>query len=229
MRVDRDAGHADIALHAGVVRIVAAVGCKIERDGEPLLAGGDIAPVESVTLFRRREAGVLADGPGLRDVHRRVGPADEGGEARIRVEEVEARRISTGVDRLDVDPFGRGPGLGGGACRAIGEDVLEVDLCEVGQLGHGASRWALGPDVVFYRIPSSNSNWRNGEGPASRDEQEPCSHRARMQVRRRGPARRGSQPAGLPRGLRDRRAQALTPRSEKGPHGRSRRTGRADR
>ena len=63
--IDRHAGHADVAAHARMVAVVAAVGGEIEGDRQALLAGGDVAPVEGVGVLGRREAGVLADGPRL--------------------------------------------------------------------------------------------------------------------------------------------------------------------
>ena len=73
----------------GMVAVVAAVGGEIEGDGEALLTGGDIAPVEGVGVLGRGEARVLADGPRLRHVHGRIRPAQVGRDARIAVEEVE--------------------------------------------------------------------------------------------------------------------------------------------
>ena len=89
--VDRHARHADVAAHARMVAVVAAVGGEIEGHREALLPGRDVAPVEGVGVLRRREPGVLADGPRLRHVHGRVGPAQIGRDAGIAVEEVEAR------------------------------------------------------------------------------------------------------------------------------------------
>ncbi len=65
-RIDRDAGHADIAGDARMIAVVAAVGGEIEGDRQALLPGGEIAPVEGVGILRRGEAGILPDGPGLR-------------------------------------------------------------------------------------------------------------------------------------------------------------------
>ena len=110
--VDRHAGHADVAAHARVVAVVAAVGGEIEGDGQALLPGRDVAPVEGVGVLRRGEAGVLADGPRLRDVHGGIGPAQEGRDARIAVEEVEPGRVGGGIGFLDGDALGREPGVG---------------------------------------------------------------------------------------------------------------------
>ena len=62
-RVDGDAGHADVAGHARVVGVVAAVGGQVEGDRQALLAGGEVAAVERVGLLGGGEAGVLPDGP----------------------------------------------------------------------------------------------------------------------------------------------------------------------
>ena len=99
-RIDRDARHADVAGNARMIAVVAAMGGEIEGDGEALLPGGEIAPVEGVGILRRGEAGILPDGPGLRRVHRRVGAAQERRLARISVEEVEPGEIGFAIDRL---------------------------------------------------------------------------------------------------------------------------------
>ena len=99
-RVDRHAGHADVAGDAWVVAVVAAVGGEVERDRQALLAGGEVAPVEGVGLLGGREPGVLADRPRLVHVHRGVGAAQERDDARVGVEEVDAREVVGGVDGL---------------------------------------------------------------------------------------------------------------------------------
>ena len=113
--IDRDAGHADIAGDARMIGVVAAMGGEIEGDREAFLSGGEIAPVEGVGIFRRGEAGILPDGPGLVDIHGRVGAAQIGRDAGIGVEEVDAGEIVRAVDRLHRNAFRRQPGLGG--CR----------------------------------------------------------------------------------------------------------------
>ena len=108
-RVDGHAGHADVALHPGVVGVVAAVGRQVEGDGQALLAGGEVAAVEGVGLLGRREPGVLADRPRLVRVHRRVRAAQERREARVGGEEVEAVDVGSRVEGADVDALGRLP------------------------------------------------------------------------------------------------------------------------
>ena len=111
--VDRHPGHADVALHPRVVGVVAAVGGQVEGHRQALLPGGQVAPVERIGVRGGGEAGVLPDGPGLVDVHRRVGPADERRLPRHTVQRVAGghRRVAVGPDvqRLDDDAFRRGP------------------------------------------------------------------------------------------------------------------------
>ena len=102
-RVDGDAGLADIADDALVVRVVAAVGGEVEGDGEALLAGGEVAAVEGVGFLGGGESGVLADGPWLEAIHRGVGAAEEGGDAGLIVQVFHALEVVLGVERLDRD------------------------------------------------------------------------------------------------------------------------------
>ena len=124
--IDCHTGHSDVALHARVVGVVAAVGGEVERHRQTLLAGRQVAPVERVGLRGGGEARVLTDGPRLVDVHRRVRAADErrcAGEAVERVARRD-RRVAVGGDvhRLDVDALGGDPVqlLGGVAVRRRG-------------------------------------------------------------------------------------------------------------
>ena len=81
-----------------MVGIVAAMGGEVEGDGEALLAGGEVAAVEGVGILGRGEAGILADRPGLVDVHGRIGAAQERRQARKGVEEVEPGQVAGAVD-----------------------------------------------------------------------------------------------------------------------------------
>ena len=92
-RIDGDAGHADIAGHARMIGIVAAMGGEVEGDGDALLAGGEVAPIEGVGILGGGEAGILPDGPGPLHIHGGVGAAQIRRHARQAVEEVEARKI----------------------------------------------------------------------------------------------------------------------------------------
>ena len=75
--VDRHPGHADVAAHARVVGVVAAVGGEIEGHRKAHLPGRQVAAIEGVGLLGRGEAGVLPNGPRIGGVHGRVGAAHE--------------------------------------------------------------------------------------------------------------------------------------------------------
>ena len=70
--IDCHTGHSDVTLHARMIGVVAAVGGQVERHRQPLLARGQVAAVEGIGVRGGGEAGVLADGPRLVDVHRRI-------------------------------------------------------------------------------------------------------------------------------------------------------------
>ena len=134
--IDRDARHADVAGDAGMIGIVAAVGGEVERDRKAFLPGREVAAVERVGIFRRGEAGILPDGPGLVDIHGRVGAAQIGRNTRPGLQEVDAFEIDLAVAGLDRDTFGRQPRLGAaGGLR--GRGGFEGDICEVRYAAHG--------------------------------------------------------------------------------------------
>ncbi len=154
-RVDGDPGHADIAPDPRVVGVVAAVGGEIEGDGEALLTGRQIAPVEGVGILGGGEAGVLPDGPRPGGVHGGVGATVKRRQTRQVVDVLEAIEIRCVVERFDRDALrglphqlfdsvaGEGldridPGAAGG----VFAPVDEIDLGEVGdlrpRLRHGA-------------------------------------------------------------------------------------------
>ena len=99
--IDRDAGLADVADHARMVRVVAAVRGEVERDRHALPAAGERAPVERVGFLGRGKARVLADGPRAHRVHRRLRPAQERLEAGQRVGVANIADIGRRVERLD--------------------------------------------------------------------------------------------------------------------------------
>ena len=117
--VDRDARLADVARHARVVAVVAAMGGKIEGDAQALLTGGEVAAVEGVRRLRGREAGILADRPRSLRVHRRADAARERREAGQAG--IEIGGVGGGVERLDRDALGRLP---------VGEAALGLALGE---------------------------------------------------------------------------------------------------
>ena len=75
--IDGHAGLADITSDALVIGVIAAVRGQIEGYAKALLPGGKIAAIEGVGIFGGREAGVLANRPGLHGVHGGVRPAQE--------------------------------------------------------------------------------------------------------------------------------------------------------
>src|SRR5258706_1918697 len=95
-----------------MVRIVAAMGGKIERDRKALLPGGQVAAVERVGIFRRGEASILPDGPRLIDIHRGVGATQIRRDARPSLEEIDAFEIGFAVAGLYENALGREPGFG---------------------------------------------------------------------------------------------------------------------
>ncbi|GJE83164.1 hypothetical protein CJNNKLLH_4533 [Methylorubrum thiocyanatum] len=143
-RVDRDTRHADIARDARMVRIVAAVGREVEGDREALLARREVAPVEGVRIFRRGEAGILPDGPGLGDVHRRIGPAQVGRQAGERVDPLAALAILGAVEALHRNALGRHPRLPGRRRRRL-EAVGRVG--DGGEIGDPGAHRAAVPGV----------------------------------------------------------------------------------
>ena len=72
-----------------MIAVVAAVRGQIEGDGKPFLTGGKIAAIKGIRIFGRGETRILADRPGLRDVHGRVRSAQIRRDAGKSVEEVE--------------------------------------------------------------------------------------------------------------------------------------------
>ena len=68
-RVDRHAGLADIADHARVIAVIAAVRGEIEGDRQALLPGSEIAAVEGVRFLGGRETRILPDRPGPPGIH----------------------------------------------------------------------------------------------------------------------------------------------------------------
>ena len=97
---DGHTGLAHIALHPGVVAVVAPVGGQVEGDAEAHLPGGQVAAVEGVALLCGAEARVLADGPRPHGVHAGVGPAQVGRCPGPEAQVLEVRCIHGRVERL---------------------------------------------------------------------------------------------------------------------------------
>ncbi|MGY2804836.1 hypothetical protein ACVIHF_001566 [Bradyrhizobium sp. USDA 4506] len=142
--IDRDAGHADVAGDARMIRVIAAMGGEVEGDRQALLSGREVAAIERVGILRRGEAGILPDGPGLVDIHGRVGAAQIGRDAGPGLEEVDAFEIGLAIDGLHRDALGRQPRLGARSRGRTGHG-LEGDIGEIGNAGHpwASSNWRL--------------------------------------------------------------------------------------
>ena len=108
--VDRDARLADVAGHARMVAVIAAVRRQIERDAQPLLPRGEVAAIEGVRFLCGGKARILPDRPGPARVHRRLHAARERREAgQAGVANLIRRHVVGGVERLDDDPLGCRP------------------------------------------------------------------------------------------------------------------------
>jgi hypothetical protein len=83
-RVDGHSGLADVPVTRSMVGVVAAVRSQVECDGEPFLSRGQVAAIERVGLFGGREAGILANRPGLHHVHGAVRATQIWGEFLLR-------------------------------------------------------------------------------------------------------------------------------------------------
>ncbi len=118
-----------------MVRIIAAVGGKIERDREALLAGGEVAAIERVGIFCRGEPGILPDGPRLVDIHGGIGAAQIRRDARPGFEEIDAFEIGLAVARLYQDSFRREPRFGA-AGRRRGGGLFEGDIRKIRYAAH---------------------------------------------------------------------------------------------
>jgi hypothetical protein len=102
-----------------MVAVIAAMGGEVEGDGEALLPGRQIAAIEGVRFLGGREAGILADGPGLLDVHGRIRPAQERRKAGHGVQKVEPPERGLVIDRRQLDSLRRHPAIAiGSACLA---------------------------------------------------------------------------------------------------------------
>ena len=108
-RIDRHARLADVADHARMVGIVAAMGGEIEGHRHALTAAVEVAPIERVRFLGGGETGVLADRPRPLRVHRRLRAANERLEAGQRVGMGEALDVGRRVQRLDRNAFRRVP------------------------------------------------------------------------------------------------------------------------
>ena len=95
----------NVADYAGVIRIVAAVGRKVECDGQTFLACCQVSLVESVGFFSGGEACVLTDGPWTEYVHGGVWSTEERRDTTHEVQMVAAVIYIFGIEGSDRDVF----------------------------------------------------------------------------------------------------------------------------
>src|SRR5262249_19714075 len=136
------------------------------------LPGGEVPPVERVGIFGRREAGILADRPRPLGVHRWIGAADIGGEARPGIDEGDAVEVAGLVARRDGKTFGglpwlsryhasgRGPGSLPGDHRKIGKRVAGAAT-----LRRGGMRRIAGAHRLRACHTPVQPNWRIDQMP----------------------------------------------------------------
>lgn len=95
-----------------MIAVIATMGGKIEGDGKAFLSGGKVAAIEGVGLLGSGEAGILADGPGLLDIHCGVGATHERRSTGVGVQKLQAGEIAFAIGALDADAFGSFPDVG---------------------------------------------------------------------------------------------------------------------
>src|SRR4030081_3565412 len=122
-----------------MIGVVAAMGGEIECDREAFLAGGEVAAVVRVGVFRRGEAGILPDGPGLVDIHGRVGAAQIGRDPRPGLEEVDAFEVAFRIARLYRNSFRGEPRLSATAGHRAG-GIFES---YIGKVRYAAHRYPM--------------------------------------------------------------------------------------
>jgi hypothetical protein len=135
MVIDTLIWSSDVTGHAWMIRVIAAVRREIERDRQTLLPGREIAAIERIGIFRRGEPGILPDGPGLVDIHGRVGAAQIGCNPWPGIEEVDAFEVGFAVSGLDEDALGRQPRFGAAGCGHRG-GLFKRDIREVRYAAH---------------------------------------------------------------------------------------------
>ena len=101
--VNRHPGFADIPLNPWMVAVISAMGCQIKRHGDTLLTRRQSASIERVGFFRRREPGILPNGPRPPSIHRGFNTPGERRLPRDPPHMIEISDIIGGVDRLDLD------------------------------------------------------------------------------------------------------------------------------
>ncbi len=95
----------NVAYYTGVIGIVAAVGRKVECNGQTFLACCQVSLVECVGFFSGREACVLADGPWTEYIHGGVWSAEERRNTAHEIQVVAVFVYVLGIERTYRDTF----------------------------------------------------------------------------------------------------------------------------
>src|SRR5258706_13815784 len=118
------------------------MGGEIECNRKALLPRREVASVKRVGIFRRGEARILPDGPGLVDIHGRIGAAQIRRDPRPGLEEVDALEIGLAVAGFYGDAFGREPRFGAAGGFGAG-GVFKNDIRKVLYAGHANQQITL--------------------------------------------------------------------------------------
>ena len=103
--IDGDAGFPHVALHAGMIRVVTAMGREVESHRQAALSGFEIVAEKGIGFFGGGETRILTQRPRPARVHGGARPAHEGRESRQLVAVFDVLEILGRVERLYVDTF----------------------------------------------------------------------------------------------------------------------------
>src|SRR5260370_37511745 len=111
------------------------MGGEIDCNRKALLPRREVASVKRVGIFRRGEAGILPDSPGLVDIHRGVGAAHIRRDARPGLEEIDAFEVGFAIAGFYRNALGCEPRLGA-ARRLSAGGVLKCDIRKIRYAAH---------------------------------------------------------------------------------------------
>jgi len=117
-----------------MIAVITAMGGEIEGNRKAFLAGGKIAPVEGIRIFRARETGILPDRPRLCDIHGGVGATQIRRDAGKAVETDEPFEVAGGIGGFHRYALGRWPRRAVGGCRS--RQICECYLRKIRNPGH---------------------------------------------------------------------------------------------
>ena len=103
--INSDAGFTNIAGYPRMVRVIAAVGGKVEGNGKPSLSGRKVGTIKGIGFFSRGESCVLTNSPWATRVHGCLWAPSERLKSRHRFEVGHVVQIVCGIDRLHDDTF----------------------------------------------------------------------------------------------------------------------------